>query len=218
MAAMASADGPARGRFVVLDGIDGCGKSTQARRLVRRLARPGRPQPLHLREPGGSDLGERLRELLLSREHAPSAAVETLLFAAARRQMLDEVVAPALARGQDVVCERSNASTFAYQGIGGGLPEDQVLALLRAWSDEPRPDRVVWLDLPVTLAARRRGRPGDRIEDHGTAFQERVAAGFRRWLERVPGGVRVDADGSEEQVEARVLEALRDLQLEPPRG
>ena len=215
---MAGAQRRERGRFVVLDGIDGCGKSTQAARLVRRLERTGSPRPLHLREPGGSPLGERLRALLLSRQHEPSPAVETLLFAASRRQMLDEVVAPALARGHDVVCERSNASTFAYQAIAGGLPEDQVLELLRSWSDEPRPERVVWLDLPVALAARRRGRPGDRIEDHGEAFQERVAAGFRRWLERVPGCVRVDAEGSEDEVEARVLAALRDLQLEPAHG
>jgi len=199
---------PGRGRFIVLDGIDGCGKSTQAERLVRRLAQPATTPALHLREPGGSTLGERVRELVLGREHQPSPAVETLLFVASRRQMLDELVAPALSAGQDVVCERSNASTFAYQAVAGGLPESQVLSLLRTWSDDPRPDLLLWLDLPVDVAAARRGRPADRIEDHGLAFQERVRQGFRRWCELVPGTVRIDATDDEQTVEARVLEAV----------
>src|SRR5262245_34284111 len=114
-----------RGLFVVIDGVDGCGKSTQAERLVRALATlPGAdPEraPLHLREPGSTKLGETLRGLLLGRGREMSPAVETLLFAAARRQMLDELVRPALAAGRLVVCERFHPSTFAYQAVAGGL-------------------------------------------------------------------------------------------------
>lgn len=206
-----------RGRFIVLDGIDGCGKSTQAAHLTRALeqSRAADRVPtgvLHLREPGGSPVGEEIRALVLSRAHALSPAVETLLFAAARRQMLDERVAPALERGWDVVCERSNASTFAYQAVAGGLPEDQVLELLRTWSNEPRPDLTLWLDLPVEQAQARRSTPQDRIEDRGRPFQEAVARGFARWAERVPGGVRIDARGEESTVAERILSAVRGLE------
>src|SRR5687768_14641197 len=100
-----------RARFFVLDGIDGCGKSTQAKLLVEALSRSATRPPLHLREPGSTGAGERIRELVLSHEHELDAGVELLLFAAARRQMLSEVVAPALREGRDVVCERFHAST-----------------------------------------------------------------------------------------------------------
>jgi len=206
-----------RGRFIVLDGIDGCGKTTQAARLTRTLEQSrgeGALGVLHLREPGGSALGERIRALVLSRELTLSPAVETLLFAAARRQMLDERVAPALERGVDVVCERSNASTFAYQAVAGGLPEQQVLDLLRTWSDEPHPDLLLWLDLPAEEAAARRAGPQDRIEDRGRPFQEAVARGFARWAERVPGSVRIDARGDERSVAERILSAVRELEAE----
>jgi dTMP kinase len=206
-----------RGRFIVLDGIDGCGKTTQAARLTRSLEQSrggGRSVAgvLHLREPGGSVLGERIRSLVLARELTLSPAVETLLFAAARRQMLDERVGPALERGWDVVCERSNASTFAYQAVAGGLPEQQVLDLLQTWSNDPRPDLLLWLDLPADVAAARRAGPQDRIEDRGRPFQEAVARGFARWAERVPGSVRIDARGEESDVAQRILSAVRGLE------
>jgi dTMP kinase len=206
-----------RGRFIVLDGIDGCGKTTQAARLTRSLEQSrsrGTPGVLHLREPGGSALGERIRALVLSRELTLSPAVETLLFAAARRQMLDERVTPALERGWDVVCERSNASTFAYQAVAGGLAEQQVLDLLRTWSDDPHPDLLLWLDLTAEEAAARRSAPQDRIEDRGRPFQEAVARGFARWVERVPGSVRIDARGDETSVAERILSAVRGLEAE----
>jgi len=180
-------------RFVVLDGIDGCGKSTQAERLAERLRREtGRPVR-HLREPGSTRLGEGLRALLLGREFAPTANVEVLLFAAARAQMLAELVEPALATGEHVVCERFHPSTFAYQAVAGGLPEGDVLALLQRWAGTPAPDLVVWLDLPADTAAARRGRASDRIEDRGLEFQREVARGYARYAELVPGVVRVDA-------------------------
>lgn len=189
----------------MLDGVDGAGKSTQARRLAAALeARTGR-RTHHLREPGSTALGEALRELLLTRAHAPSARVEALLFAAARAQMLEELVAPALERGEHVVCERFHPSTFAYQAVAGGLDEGEVLAMLRAFAGSPAPALVVLLELPPGRAAARRGASGDRIEDKGLAFQEKVAQGYRRYAELVPGCVRIDADRSEDEVARAVL-------------
>ena len=195
----------ARGRFVVIDGIDGCGKSTQAGLLARALRERTGRAVLHLREPGSTAVGERLRELLLSRELEPSPAVEALLFCAARRAMLDEQVSPALARGEHVVCERFHPSTFAYQAAAGGLPERDVLELLRRWAGAPEPDLVLWLDLAPELAAARRAEAGDRIEAKGLAFQRRVAAGYRRYGELVPGVVRVDAARAPAEVHAGVV-------------
>lgn len=198
-----------RGRFLVLDGVDGCGKSTQARLVCAELARGGGAAPLHVREPGGTALGELLRGELLHGREPLSPEVEVLLFAAARRQMLERVVAPALAEGRDVVCERGNASTFAYQAVAGGLDEERVLALLLAWCNSPAPDLHLWLDLPVELARGRLGAEPDRIEARGLEFQRAVARGFARWGERVGGLVRIDSAGAQEQVRSRILDVLR---------
>lgn len=208
--------GKARGRFVVLDGIDGCGKSTQAARLAEALRRGERGESgretLHLREPGSTKLGEALRGLLLERGGDLSPAVEALLFATARRQMLDEIVAPALARGAHVVVERFHPSTFAYQGVAGGLGEDAVVELLERFAGSPRPDRVILLDLAPEIAAQRLSRTprhrGDRIEDKGLEFQRRVAEGFRRYASRFSGSgvvAVIDAALPEDEVHERVL-------------
>ena len=194
-----------RGRFIVLDGVDGCGKSTQARLLADRLAEGAENEPLHLREPGGSALGEALRGLLLSREFAPGPEVETLMFAAARRQLLDEIVAPALAEGRHVVCERFHPSTFAYQAVAGGLEEARVLQLLHGWAGAPEPDLVLVLDLELEVALERRGAASDRIEDKGSPFFERVLEGYRRYAEVDPRARLVDGAGTLEEVAERVL-------------
>ena len=193
---------------MVLDGIDGCGKSTQAGLLVSAIEKRWDGGVLHLREPGSTGVGEALRDILLSRDHELGAAVETLLFTAARRQMLEEVVEPALSAGRAVVCERFHPSTFAYQAVGGELNERAVLELLEQWAGEPRPDLVLVLDLPADRAGVRRGDPTDRIEDKGREFQERVVEGYRRYAERVEGVVVLDADGEPEAVARRVLEEV----------
>lgn len=181
----------ARGVFVVLDGVDGCGKSTQAVALCAALRERGF-DPLHVREPGTTRVGEALRGVLLSREHDLSPRVETLLFAAARAQTLNEVVEPALSAGRPVVCERFHPSTFAYQACAGGLDEREVLDLLERWAGAPAPDLEIVLVLPPEEAARRRPAAGDRIEDKGLDFQRRVARGYARYLELVPRACAVD--------------------------
>ncbi len=191
--------------FVVLDGIDGCGKTTQARRLAQVLSERRGRAALHLREPGSTAVGERIRELLLSRELEIAAPTETLLFAAARRAMLDQRVAPALSQGLDVVCERFHASTFAYQAVAGGLDETQVLTLLRSWAGAPSPDLTLILDLEPRAALARRRISSDRIEDRGLAFQESVARGYRRYAQLDPRARIVAAEAAEELVHQRVL-------------
>ena len=203
--------GGSRGRFVVLDGIDGCGKTTQALRLVDALAADSAREPLHVREPGSTRVGERIRAILLAAhgELELGAAAETLLFTAARRQLLDELVAPALAAGRDVVCERFHPSTFAYQAVAGALDEDRVLALLATWAGEPRPAVVIVLDVELETALARRGAASDRIEAKDRAYQRRVAEGYRRYAERVPGVALVDGSGAPDVVFAAVLAEVR---------
>jgi dTMP kinase len=201
------AAGRARGRFIVIDGVDGCGKTTQARMLVERLARSG-GSPLHLREPGSTPLGEEIREVFLSRRHEPSPGVEALLVTAARRHMLERVVGPALGEGRDVVCERFHSSTVAYQGVAGGLGVEAVEALLERWAGDPSPGLVVVLDVDVEEAARRRGGDRDRMEDRGLAFQERVARGFREYADGHGHVVLIDGARPPEAVAEDVWEEV----------
>lgn len=195
--------------FLVLDGIDGCGKSTQAARLARRVAAEWGGEVLTLREPGGTVAGERIRTLLLDPEPALAPHAQVLLFAAARRQMLEERVAPALARGAHVVCERFHASTFAYQGEAGGVGGQRVLELLRTWAGAPAPDLELILDLDPERAAPRRGA-SDRFESREADFHRRVAEGYRRYATQVERAVRVSAGGTEDEVAERIWkEVLR---------
>jgi dTMP kinase len=194
-------------RFLVLDGIDGCGKSTQAARLARRLTREWGGEVLTLREPGGTAAGERIRALLLDPKPALAPAAQVLLFAAARRQMLEERVVPALERGLHVVCERFHASTFAYQGWAGGVGGQDVLALLDAWAGAPAPDLELILDLDPGQAAPRRG-DRDRFEAREASFHRRVAEGYREYAGRVGRAVLVSAEGSEQEVEDRLWEEV----------
>jgi dTMP kinase len=215
-----------RGRFVVLEGVDGSGKSTQAGLLARALEARGR-RVLHVREPGSTPLGEKLRALVLDRAHAPSAAVEALILTAARRALLDELVAPALADGRDVVCERFHPSTYAYQGVAGGLTGERVMALLEAWAGAPAPDLIAILALDPRAAALRRGAPRDRIEDRGAEHAAAVARGYEEFAARYAvsssGGrsdaghptrvVRVAADGSASEVAARIWAEVERLDV-----
>ena len=213
MSAQAGPQGARRGLFVVLDGIDGCGKSTQAERLVaaldERAERGERERALHVREPGSTHLGESLRSILLAREHDLAPRVETLLFAAARAQMLAELVEPALSAGRHVVCERFHPATFAYQAVAGGLPEREVLDLLERWAGAPKPDLVILFLLRPEIAATRRGAAQDRIEDKGLEFQRRVADGYARYAMLVPGTVTIDAARSADAVARDVLAEVK---------
>ncbi len=177
--------------LITFEGIDGSGKSTQVRRLQRRLKDIG-AEPLLVREPGGTALSERVRALLLdpAAEIAPRA--ELLLFAAARAQLVDEAVRPALAAGRPVLADRFCDSTTAYQGAGRGLAEAEWLAGFHRFTTGGLiPDRTFVVDVPLEVAARRRGREADRMEAAGAAFFERVRTGYLALAEREPERVRV---------------------------
>jgi dTMP kinase len=193
------------GRFIVLEGGEGVGKSTQAAELARHLG------AVLTREPGGTALGEALRAMLLGRDHpVPVAKAETLLILAARAQHVAEVVAPALAAGRDVVCDRYSGSTLAYQGYGRGLDRHELTVLDRWATGGQEPDLVVLLDLPAEEARKRRqGAAPDRIEGEGDAFLERVRDGFRELAAASSGLWRVvDASGTVAEVAAAVREAV----------
>ena len=203
------------GRFIVLDGVDGCGKSTQTKRLVHSLRTEGEVEVQHLREPGSTTLGEGLRELLLSRDQDMGPEVESLLFCAARRQMLDLLVRPALEKGQWVVCERFHPSTLAYQGGAGGVPTEVLAQLLESWAGDPEPDLVLILDLDPAAAKQRRGESADRIEDKGQGFQEEVARAMRHYAATHPAAELVQGEGSADEVAERIRIHMDGLQVGP---
>jgi dTMP kinase len=163
--------------FITFEGVDGSGKSTQARLLAEQLRAEGR-DVVDTREPGGTDLGERVRELVLQGgEVAPWA--ETALFAAARAQLVYEVIGPALERGADVVCDRYLDSSLAYQGLARGLGVERVLELNLLVTAGLLPDRTFLLLVPLEQAATRRGAQPDRIEREGDEFVARVDSAYR---------------------------------------
>lgn len=184
------------GRFITFEGIDGAGKSTHIDRLSAWLQQRGHAV-LVTREPGGTPLAESLRGLVL--HQAMDALTETLLVFAARRDHLMHCIAPALARGTTVVCDRFTDATFAYQGGGRGF-DTRVLSQVEAWVQEGRqPDLTLWFDLPVAMAAERRAavRAPDRFEARDEGFFDRVRAGYAARQAADPGRfARVDARAS----------------------
>jgi dTMP kinase len=180
-----------RGRFIVVEGIDGSGKSTMAARVASELARRGR-RVLHTREPGGTPLGEKIRALLLDAKHSEMVPMtELFLYMASRAQLVDEVIRPALRAGTDVVCDRYYYSTAAYQGAAGRIGMKTVLDLAEKIARFERPDLVALLDLPPTVARRRAGDRHDRVESKGLAYQNRVRRGFLQLARRDRRRIRV---------------------------
>ena len=204
------------GLFLVLDGIDGCGKSTQARRLAAHLERLGRTVLL-TREPGGTAFGERVRALLLDPELGDIAPMaEVFLYQASRAQLVEAVIRPALARGEVVVCDRWHFATTAYQGayegVGCRAGEEALRTSSALATAGTEPDRAILLDLAVADAGLRVGEQRDRLEARSEEYRARVAERFRDIFAEDPGQRRiVPADGSEDEVEARVWEVVRDL-------
>ncbi|MBL8258990.1 MAG: dTMP kinase [Candidatus Competibacteraceae bacterium] len=178
------------GRLIVVDGIEGGGKTTHLAFIRACLERDGR-SVIATREPGGTALGEAVRELLLGhRGEGMAPSTETLLMFAARAEHLERVIRPALASGQWVLCDRFTDATYAYQGGGRGLSPDKI-ALLETWVQEGlQPDLTLLFDLPVALGLARAGRRGaaDRFERERQAFFERARSVYleraRRWPER----------------------------------
>ncbi|MGH9023760.1 MAG: dTMP kinase, partial [Acidimicrobiia bacterium] len=184
---------PRRGRLVVIEGPDGCGKTTQAARLVERLRLLGR-EVVGTFEPGATPTGALLRAVVLDRTLSLDPRAEALLMAADRAQHVASVIRPALERGADVVTDRFSTSTLAYQGIARGLGLEAVESLCDWATDGLRPDLVVLLDVGEGQLASRRGPSGDRLEDEPQAFHARVRRAYGQLAER-PGHVSVSGEG-----------------------
>jgi len=207
-----AADG--RGRFITFEGPEGAGKTTQAARLEATLRMRGLPV-LATREPGGTALGERIREVLLAPStEAIDPLADALLFNAARRQLVAEVIEPALAAGTTVICARFADSTRAYQGYGGGLPLAELGRLEAVATGGLRPDRTILLDLPVEIGLARKA-PDDRTRfetSYDLSFHQRVRNGFMAMAAAEASRfVVIDASGDPEDIARRVVRAVDPL-------
>jgi dTMP kinase len=206
----------ARGKFLSIEGGEGAGKSTQVRRLADELRARGL-DVIVTREPGGSEGGEAIRELLMQGEVKRwSSHTEALLFAAARADHVEKVIQPALGIGTWVISDRFIDSSRAYQGVAGGIDDAAVLALHAFGSRGLLPDRTLVLEVPPEIgaerAAARDGAAADRFAARERAFHDDVAAAFRRFAAAEPDRVRlIDAGGDVDTVAVGVIEAVADL-------
>ena len=192
--------------FVTLEGIEGCGKSTQARALATALG----PDVVLTREPGGTPLGQEIRELLLH-GGAVAPAAEVLLYFADRAQHVATVVRPALEAGRVVVCDRYVDSSFAYQGYGRGVSLDLLKQVFTLATGGLLPDVTLLIDVPVELGLRRVGRRGthDRLEGEERAFHERVRAGYHALASQDPQRwLSFDGSKDEAQLTPELLQAV----------
>lgn len=197
-----------RGLFITLEGPEGSGKTTQAGLLHQWLLAEGYAV-LRTREPGGTRIGERIRDVLHNPEHTEMAAqAEILLYSAARAQLVSEVILPALASGRCVLCDRYFDSTYAYQGYGRGLPLDELREITRFATMGLIPDVTLYLDLAPEVGLRRRVQGGDeinRLDRETLAFHARVHAGYLELVHQEPGRwVQIDAGDSIPEIQARL--------------
>ncbi len=196
---------PRQGLFVVLEGPDKSGKSTQARRLVGALLTRGVPV-LHTREPGGAGVAEAIRRILLDPALSVGPAAELFLYEASRAQHTDQVLKPALAAGKVVVCERYTLSTDVYQGLARGLGLKTTAALNKAATGGLTPDLTFVIDIPdAEFESRDQGRVLDRLERETAAFRAKVRAGYRTLARRAPRTVLLDGTRPADDLAAEIL-------------
>ena len=194
------------GRFIVFEGGDASGKSTQARRLAWRLGAEGH-DVVQTFEPGDTEVGRDIRTLLLDGPDRIEPVAEVLLLAADRAQQVNEIIRPALARGAHVVADRYVPSSLAYQGIGRGLGVEVVEQINQLATGGLEPDVVVVLDVSDEVAATRRESPEDRLERAGPEFHAMVRQAYRD-LAAQRGWILVDGAGSEDEVAERVWQVV----------
>ena len=201
-----------KGRFIVLEGPDGCGKSTQTRLLAERLKGAGREVEV-VRDPGGTPIGEAIRGILLNRDFAEmSVRTEMLLYMASRAQLVAERIEPGLAEGRIILSDRFLTSTIVYQGLAGGLDVEQIERLYEAGCGKMRPDLVVVLDVPVEVGRARMARGLDRMESKSVAFHERVRQGYLKAAQQAgTPHVVIDGSGSVESTAQAIWKVVEDV-------
>lgn len=194
-----------KGIFIVLDGPDGCGKTTQAELLCAFL-KARNCDVLHIREPGGTRIGEKIRDILLSPEHAEMAVTaELFLYMASRAQLVEEVIKPALLSGKIVISERFLSSSIVYQGIAGGLGKKNVEDSGRLACQGVKPDVIFILDIAAREGLVRIKRGLDRMERKQLTFHEQVRRGFLSLAKENPRNVKIiDSSGSIEQIHLQI--------------
>jgi len=199
-----------RGKFIVLDGPDGCGKTTQTKLLAQWLKEQGVAVET-FRDPGGTAIGEKVRQILLAPEHiAMNTRTELLLYMAARAQLWAEKIAPALQQNKCVILDRWFSSSCAYQGYAGGLGADNVIRIAEDCLERPWPDLTVILDVDLQTASQRLNRPLDRMEQKGDGYHRKVREGFLQLARQQKNFSVVDAAGGIETVHKMVLKVVKE--------
>lgn len=197
------------GRFIVLDGPDGCGKSTHSKLLIQWLKEQG-VSTVGFRDPGDTDIGEKIRQILLSPEHdAMDTRTELLLYMAARAQLWAEKIAPALEANQCVVLDRWLSSTCAYQGCAGGFGMDKVIKIATDCLERVWPDLTIILDVDLQTASGRLKSQLDRMEQKGDGYHQRVREGFLQLAKQQENFLVVDAAAEVETVHKKVIDVVK---------
>lgn len=200
-----------QGKFIVLDGPDGCGKSTQTKLLAQWL----NEQCVAIssfRDPGGTAIGEKIREILLNPEHlAMSTQTEVMLYMAARAQLWVEKIAPALQENHCVVLDRWLSSTCAYQGFAGGFGSDKVIEIATDCLERVWPDLTIILDVDLATASQRLNRQLDRMEAKGDGYHQKVREGFLQLAEEQENFLVVDATSDIQPVHKKILQLISEV-------
>ena len=196
------------GQFIALDGPDGCGKSTQVKLLVDCLAKQG-VDVVSFREPGATAIGEKIRQILLNPEHiAMTTAAEVMLYMAARVQLWNEKISPALKADKCVVVDRWLSSTCAYQGYAGGFGMDKVIKIATDCLERCWPDLTIILDIDLDTAAKRLKKDLDRMEQKGDNYHKKVREGFLKLAKQQKNFFVVNAADDIDTVHKRVIETI----------
>jgi len=202
-----------KGKFITFEGSEGSGKSTQSKLLARYLRQEGY-SVVYLREPGGTAISEKIRSILLDGEHKKMCAeCETLLYMAARAQVVDEIIMPALMAGKIVVCDRFLDSTLAYQGYGLGVDIKKIKDIGMFATCGIKPDLTIFMDLPIRKGLKHRDGAKDRIEKRSLAYHHRVRSGYLTMARKEPHRIKTVKVQKEKEETQRLIRTLADILL-----